>query len=142
MMKDEKKDEKPAKKTNNNSNGNKKPGKDLFQQLFGSKMGKGGGDRNRLIIIAAITLGFFLVLQFLVFPEIEINRMSYSQFYDMVERNPQTGEILSAELVENTVRGKLIDGSYFQVNVPPTDIELVPILRRSKTSAYLQGQET
>jgi len=49
----------------------------------------------------------------------------------MVERNITTGEIVSAELVENQVRGRLANGSYFQVNVPPTDLELVPLMRRN-----------
>ena len=119
------------------SKGSKKgPEKDLFSQIFGSKPSKNGkndnnNDRNRLVAVAAVTLGFFLVLQFLIFPEIEMNRISYSQFFEMVERTPQTGEIVSAELVENVIRGKLSDGSYFQVNVPPTDLELIPTLRRN-----------
>jgi len=108
-------------------------GQNPFQQFLNlSKKGKNGGDdRNRLIIFAAITLAFFLVLQFFVFPGIDVKRLSYGEFYDMVERNHTSSEIASAELVENVVRGKFSNGNYFQVNVPDNDPELVPLLRRN-----------
>ncbi|MBI1977176.1 MAG: ATP-dependent zinc metalloprotease FtsH [Candidatus Omnitrophica bacterium] len=64
----------------------------------------------------------------------EMKQLSYSQFYEMVTHNPSTGEIESVEMVENMVRGKLKDGSFFQVNTPPNDPELIPILRRSVTN--------
>jgi len=120
-------------KQNNKEPNGKRPDKDPFQELFKkmNKGKKGNNDKNRLIIFAAITLAFFLILQFFIFPEIDVKRLSYGEFYDMVERNLNTGEIKSAELIENVVRGRLADGTYFQVNVPPTDLELVPILRRN-----------
>ncbi|MBI4358703.1 MAG: ATP-dependent zinc metalloprotease FtsH [Candidatus Omnitrophica bacterium] len=64
----------------------------------------------------------------------EMRQLSYSTFYEMVSNNPATGDIESAELVENMVRGKLKDGSYFQVNTPGNDPELIPILRRNVTN--------
>src|SRR3989338_3126301 len=75
-------------------------------------------DRSRFITFAIVTLAFFVVLQFLVFPEIELKRLVYSEFYDMVSRNSETHEIVSCEMVENVIRGKLSSGAYFQVNVP------------------------
>ncbi|MBI2167392.1 MAG: ATP-dependent zinc metalloprotease FtsH [Candidatus Omnitrophica bacterium] len=72
-----------------------------------------------------------MVLQLFVFPSLELKHLSYSEFYEMVEKNPASGEIVSAELVENTVRGKLRSGAYFQVNIPFSDPELIPLLRRN-----------
>lgn len=92
---------------------------------------RGPNDRSRFIMFAIITLAFFVVLQFVVFPEIELKRFTYSEFFDMLMRNPQTNEIASCELVENVIRGKLSNGAFFQVNVPFADLELIPLLRRN-----------
>ena len=88
-------------------------------------------ERKRLVALFLIPLIFFLILQLFVFPNIDINRVPYAEFFQMVERNPQTGEIASCELVEDILRGKLKTGAYFQVNVPPSDPELIPFLRRN-----------
>ena len=87
--------------------------------------------RRKLVLMLALPLIFFVVLQLFVLPSFEIKRLSYSEFYELVERNPQGREIVSAELVENTVRGKLHSGAYFQVNVPLNDPELIPLLRKN-----------
>ncbi len=88
-------------------------------------------ERRRLIAFLVIPLVFFVLLQIFVLPKMEMKQLSYSAFYDMLTKNPSSGEIESAELVENTVRGKLKDGSYFQVNTPLNDLELIPLLRRN-----------
>lgn len=96
-----------------------------------SKKDKQDKDRTRIIIFAAVTLVFFIVLQFVIFPEIEIKKLSYSDFYQLLTNNPTTETIVSCEMVETVVRGKLRDGSYFTVNIPINDLELVPLLRRN-----------
>lgn len=88
-------------------------------------------ERRRLIAFLVIPLIFFIILQLFVLPKMEMKQLSYSEFYDLVSDNAVTGEIESAELVENTVRGKLRNGSYFQVNTPLNDPELIPLLRRN-----------
>lgn len=88
-------------------------------------------DRSRFITFAIVTLAFFVVLQFLVFPEIELKHLAYSEFFDLVTRNTETHEVVSCEMVENVIRGKLSNGAYFQVNVPFNDPELIPLLRRN-----------
>ncbi|MBI4549981.1 MAG: ATP-dependent metallopeptidase FtsH/Yme1/Tma family protein [Candidatus Omnitrophica bacterium] len=88
-------------------------------------------DRTRIIIFALITLVFFIVLQFVVFPEIEVKKLSYSEFYELLVNNLNNETIVSCEMVETVVRGKLRDGSYFHVNVPLNDVELLPMLRRN-----------
>lgn len=94
---------------------------------------KGGGDpeKKRLLALFLVPLIFFLILQVFVFPNIEVHRISYSEFFSMVQRNTETGEIVSAELVEDIVRGKLKNNTYFQVNIPPLDAELIPMLRKT-----------
>ncbi len=98
---------------------------------MGPKKEKSDKDRTRIIIFALVTLVFFIVLQFVVFPEIEIKKLSYSDFYQLLMNNPTSENIVSCELVEGIVRGKLRDGSYFHVNVPQNDLELIPLLRRN-----------
>ena len=88
-------------------------------------------NRKRMIIMFLIPLLFFIVLQLFVLPSFEVKRLSYSEFYELLERNITSREIASAEMVENTIRGKLKSGSYFQVNIPLNDPELIPILRRN-----------
>src|SRR3989338_8194115 len=88
-------------------------------------------ERRRLIAFLVIPLIFFILLQIFVLPKMEMKQLSYSAFYELLTNNPSTGAIESAELVENTVRGKLKDGSYFQVNTTLNDLELIPLLRRN-----------
>jgi len=88
-------------------------------------------DRNKIFLFALIVVSVLIIIQFFLFPEIAVKRLSYSEFYDIVIRNADTGKIESAELVENQIRGKLRSGVYFQVNIPPTDLELMPVLREN-----------
>ncbi|MDD5086037.1 MAG: ATP-dependent zinc metalloprotease FtsH [Candidatus Omnitrophica bacterium] len=94
----------------------------------------GGGidrERNRLVIFALITLTFFIFLQFMIFPRFEVKELSYGEFYEIVRTNPETKRIQSCDLIETTVSGRLSDGSYFRVNIPPNDPELIPIMRQN-----------
>lgn len=88
-------------------------------------------DRRKFITFLLVPLVLFIILQLFVLPSFELKRLSYSEFYELVERNLSTHEITSAELVENTIRGKLRSGAYFQVNIPMSDPELIPLLRRN-----------
>lgn len=88
-------------------------------------------DRKRLAALFLIPLIFFILLQIFVFPSMDVKNLTYSEFFQMVEKNPQSHEIQSAEMVEDTVRGKLRSGSYFQVIIPASDPEIIPILRRN-----------
>ncbi len=88
-------------------------------------------ERKRLISLLLIPLLFFLILQIFIFPGLDIRRIPYSEFYQLVVNNPQTQEIDSCELMEGLIRGKLKSGAYFQVHLPPNDPELIPLLRRN-----------
>ncbi len=91
----------------------------------------GEPDKKRLIALFIIPLAIFLFLQIFVFPGLESKEMSYSEFYRILSRNTETGEILSCELVDNIVRGKTVAGSYFEVNIPLSDPELIPLIRKN-----------
>lgn len=102
----------------------------------GGKPPKKGMDpeKKRLAVLFLIPLAFFIVLQMLGGLNVNIQNMSYSEFFQMLQNNPQTGDIVSAEMIENIVRGKLKDGSYFQIHVPLADTELIPLLRHNVPS--------
>lgn len=102
---------------------------DVTPQIAGKVPSDPG--RRKFITFLLIPLILFVLLQLFVLPSFELKRLSYSEFYELVERNPSTHEIASAELVENTIRGKLRTGAYFQVNIPMSDPELIPLLRRN-----------
>lgn len=91
-------------------------------------------DKKRLAFFFLIPLVFFLILQVFVFPGMEVKSVPYSEFFQMLSENPQTGNIVSAELIEDMVRGKLADGTYFQATIPFNDPELMPLLRQNLTS--------
>ncbi|HTL46505.1 MAG TPA: ATP-dependent zinc metalloprotease FtsH [Verrucomicrobiae bacterium] len=90
-------------------------------------------ERKRLAALFFIPLVFFLVLQLFV-QNMDVQQMSYSEFFSMLRQNPQSGEIVSAEMIEGIVRGKLKNGSFFQVHIPANDPELIPMLRANVPS--------
>ncbi|MFA6600001.1 MAG: ATP-dependent zinc metalloprotease FtsH [Candidatus Omnitrophota bacterium] len=91
-------------------------------------------DRRKMVTLFLIPLVFFIVLQIFIFPGFDMKRVPYSEFYQWVVSNPQTQQIVSCELVEGVIHGKLKDGTYFQVNIPDNDPELVPSLRQNVPS--------
>ncbi len=99
-------------------------------------------DKIRLLVLGGIALLFFVFLQFVIFPEIDVKKLNYSEFFEMANRNPETHEIASCELVDNVIRGKLASGSYFQVNVPINDLELIPLLRKNVSNFSVNPPKT
>jgi cell division protease FtsH len=102
----------------------------------------GEPDRKRLVALFLIPLAIFLVLQVFVFPNLELKELSYSEFYRMLTRNPETGEILSCELVDNVIQGKLTTLSYFQVHIPYSDPELIPLIRKNVANFSVSPPQT
>lgn len=88
-------------------------------------------DKNRTIWLFLVPLGLLILLQVFVFPAMEMKEMNYSEFYRKLVANPETGEILSCELVDNVIHGKLITGSFFTVHIPINDLEIIPLMRRN-----------
>lgn len=102
----------------------------------------GEPDRRRLVALFLIPLAIFLVLQVFVFPGFEMKELSYSEFYRVLSRNTETGEILSCELVDNVVQGKMITGSFFQVHIPYGDPEIIPMIRKSVANFKVSPPQT
>ncbi len=87
-------------------------------------------ERKRMAVFFLVPLIFFILLQLLL-PRMEIQQISYSEFYSRVEKNTDSGEIISAEMADNVIRGKLRDGKYFQVTIPLNDVEIIPLMRQN-----------
>ena len=58
-----------------------------------------------------------------------VTEMTYSSFYYVLSGNDAAREIISADLRENTIEGKLSTGERFRVNIPERDPELIQTLR-------------
>lgn len=100
----------------------------------GKKRPDGGpqkGGKN-LFVWILIIVGLVYVFQW-VFTSLEepSGEMTYKQFYNMVERNPDSGRIVSATKTVDRVTGKLDNGQPFAVNVPSEDKELTDLMRRN-----------
>jgi cell division protease FtsH len=57
--------------------------------------------------------------------------ITYSEFFRMVEENPQTKKIAKAAIVEDKVEGQLIDGTRFSVNIPANDTDIIKVMRNN-----------
>lgn len=79
-----------------------------------------------------IIVGLFLLFQW-VFSSYEQNSrdVTYKLFYEMVESNSTTGDIVSAVKTNNRVSGQLSDGKTFIVDIPENDPELIKLLREN-----------
>ncbi len=121
-----------------------KPKKNTLRLKNGLKPPPPSGepDRKRLIALFLIPLGIFLVLQVFVFPSFDLKELSYSEFYRMLGRNAETGEILSCELVDNVVQGKMVTGSFFQVHIPFNDAEILGLIRKNVANFSVSPPQT
>ena len=59
-------------------------------------------------------------------------KLSYNEFYSILESNKETGRILSVDLIESTettLKGKYNDGTVFSLHIPKEDRELLKLLK-------------
>lgn len=103
---------------------------------------KGDPEKKRLIALFLVPLTLFVLLQIFVFPGFELKEMSYSEFYRALTRNAESGEILSCELVDNIVHGKMVTGSFFQVHIPINDPEIIPLIRKNVPNFSVNPPQT
>lgn len=105
---------------------------------------KNGNDneKRRMAIFFLIPLVFFLALQMFVIPKMELKQLSYSEFFQMVANNAENEQIDSIELADNMIRGKLKNGSFFQVTVPISDMELIPLIRKNVKEFRIVQEQT
>lgn len=95
-----------------------------------TKKGLQSQNNKNLAIWLLVLLGVFYLLR--VAPstfETPVIEMTYSKFYDILENNKESGDIVSAVLTETIIRGSMSDGSRFLVNIPIDDPDLVRLLR-------------
>ena len=65
-------------------------------------------------------------------------QISYSELYRLLEDNPTTKKIDEARLVDGRVEGQLADGSRFYVFMPPSDDEMLRLLRTNVPQFEIQ----
>ena len=87
---------------------------------------------KNLFVWMLIIVGLFYMFQW-VYTSMEqtSGELTYKQFYEMVERNPSTGEIASAVMTTEKVSGQLSDGRPFLVNIKENDRQLMDLLRKN-----------
>ncbi|MFH1395256.1 MAG: ATP-dependent zinc metalloprotease FtsH [Candidatus Omnitrophota bacterium] len=90
-----------------------------------------------------IVVGIFLIFQW-VFSSFEQTSkdLTYKTFYQMLESNNETGDIISAVIIRDRVSGKLSDGKSFVVNIPAEDPGLIKLLRENVPSFDVSPSQT
>ncbi|MBD3426116.1 MAG: ATP-dependent zinc metalloprotease FtsH [Candidatus Omnitrophica bacterium] len=87
---------------------------------------------KNLLVWIIIIVGLFYIFQWVFSSMEETSReMTYKEFYETVQTNEQTGTIVSAVMVKDSISGKLSDGRQFNVNIPDEDPELLQLLRKN-----------
>ena len=65
-------------------------------------------------------------------------QLIYSEFYHMLEENPQAKTITEARLIDDHVEGRLSDNNRFSVYIPPGDDDVLRLLRKNVPSFDIQ----
>jgi cell division protease FtsH len=88
-------------------------------------------------------VGLFYLFQW-VFSSLEetSREMTYKEFYQMVETNRETGQIVSAVKMREQIAGKLNDGRQFTVNVLDEDPDLVRLMRENVPDFDIKPPQT
>jgi cell division protease FtsH len=60
-----------------------------------------------------------------------VQQIGYSKFYEILKDNNRTGNIKSCFKVDNTIKGKFLDGSGFSVIIPDGDQDMIRALREN-----------
>ena len=119
----------------------KKPRKNINKQKK-SPQEPPSGSKNLLVWII-IVVGLFYIFQW-VFSSIEetSREMTYKEFYETVQTNNETGNIVSAVMIKDRISGNMSDGRQFAVNIPEEDPELVKLLRTNVPNFDVKPPQT
>ncbi|OGX17220.1 MAG: cell division protein FtsH [Omnitrophica WOR_2 bacterium GWF2_63_9] len=99
--------------------------------------------RPRLMVLLLVSLGLVALLRTLSYYADQWHRrLTYSEFYAMVESNQTTKQIAEARLVEDRILGQLSDGRSFYVYVPRPDERLLQLLRTQLPVFDVQPSQT
>jgi len=92
---------------------------------------------------------FFIVLGLMwVFNTIGQNmekpaqELTYSKFFEALKENPATQKIKSCVKTDNLIKGELVDGTKFMVNIPENDQDLVRLLRENVSNFDIRPPKT
>ena len=75
----------------------------------------------------------------------EPKTLTYSEFYNILKDNDQTGQITQLELIESTERilkGTLRDNSKFRLNIPTTDEGIIDLIRTNVPNFEVKPSQT
>ncbi len=75
----------------------------------------------------------------------EPKTLTYSEFYNILKDNDQTGQITQLELIESTERilkGTLSDNSKFRLNIPTTDEGIIDLIRTNVPNFEVKPSQT
>src|SRR3989338_4240068 len=99
--------------------------------------------RPRLMVLLLVSLGLVALLRTLSYYADQWHRrLTYSEFYAMVESNQTTKQIAEARLVEDRILGQVSDGRSFYVYVPRPDERLLQLLRTQLPVFDVQPSQT
>lgn len=95
--------------------------------------------KTRWIVVLMIFIGTLLLMQMLSRYAGQFQKqLTYSELYELVEGNRESGEIIEARLVQNRVEGRFEDGTGFFAYVPDQDNELLKLMRMNISSFDVQ----
>jgi len=72
-------------------------------------------------------------------------KMSYSEFFGLLQTNKETGRIQQLELIESTeniLTGTLNDGTEFRLNIPESDTGLLDLIRTNVSNFSVVPPQT
>ena len=107
------------------------------------KKGPQPPDGKSILIWLLVLLGVFYLIR--IAPssfETPIVELGYGKFFEMLEKNKDTGAILSAFMTDGIIRGNLNNGSRYQVNVPNDDPDLMRFLRSNLDNFEIRPPKT
>ncbi len=83
------------------------------------------------MILLLVGIGAIMLMQMFYNIASQHKSLTYSEFYQKVEQNLVSEEIVEARLVDDRVDGRLKDGTTFSVFVPARDEEILQLLRQN-----------
>ena len=99
--------------------------------------------RPRWLWPAVVSIGIVTLMRVLVSYSNQWHRqLTYGEFYRLLENNASSKSITEARLVDGRLDGRFNDGTRFYVYVPPSDDEVVRLLRTNVPTFDIQPQQT
>lgn len=68
--------------------------------------------------------------------------LSYGEFYRTLEQNTSTQSIAKVVIIEDRIEGLFTDGGKFSVYIPPTDTDIIKLIRGNVTDVSVKPSKT